>query len=108
MEQDQETFLRFFNLNACISKDNTDFRFTSEDIIPLFSPLNYWHTTGQPSSWLCAGLVTVAYKKFGTVLSYDEQIQLCSMCLGISPSKLQSTLEWNEQYIAWHDGDLPH
>ena len=43
----------------------------------------------------------------GQSLSYFNRAQviaLCAQTLNITPEKLEQALDWNANYMAWHDG----
>jgi hypothetical protein len=96
--------LAFFNREANITAgDGMRYALTEEDFREL-NQHNYWHHRTDPSSWLIAATVTYARRRFKDRLTRDHIIKLCADTLNITPEKLESTLDWNANYLAWHDG----
>lgn len=104
MESGDPQGLTFFNRNAVVTgSDGSECRFDEKDFEELNAG-NYWHHKQDPSSWLCSSTVYRARNKFGTKLKRKEIIALCAQTLNITAKKLEDTLDWNANYLAFHDG----
>ena len=78
--------------------------FDEDDFMEIISPSNYWHGRSDPSSWLCEAIVRLGKSKFHKVLPRNAVITLCADALNITHEKLESSLDWNAGYMAWHEG----
>jgi len=111
MEKDKEEktdeWLNTFNSKASVKYNNKEYRITVNELKSIYSPMNYWHHRTDPSSWLCEALVNFARRKFTKKIPRKEVILLCAGLLNITPEKLESSLDWNANYMAWHDGGTP-
>jgi hypothetical protein len=104
MEHGDPQALAFFNRSAvAIGADGSECRFSEEDFRKL-NEGNYWHHKHDPSSWLCSSTVYRARNKFGARLKRKDIIRLCADTLNITPKKLEESLDWNANYLAFHDG----
>jgi hypothetical protein len=106
MSKDQEykTYLTYYNREAKVIYKGKEYQFTEEDFVKLNCNLNYWHNRTDPSSWLCAAVVRHGIIKFSPKLPRVKLIELCADTLNITKQKLEDTLDWNANYMAWHDG----
>lgn len=96
--------LTFFNRKAvAVGSGGAECRFSEEDFQAL-NESNYWHHKQDPSSWLCSSAVSRARNRFGTKLKRQEIMALCAETLNITSKKLEDTLDWNANYLAFHDG----
>ncbi|MBN1697533.1 MAG: hypothetical protein JW881_08475 [Spirochaetales bacterium] len=96
-----------FNKRASVTHNGKEYGVDEHELETLYSTLNYWHHRTDPSSWLCTALVGLAKKKYQGKIPRSEIILLCARLLNVTASKLESTLDWNANYIAWHDGGNP-
>ncbi|MBN1524817.1 MAG: hypothetical protein JW904_10055 [Spirochaetales bacterium] len=96
-----------FNAEACVDYNNKEYRLTLEELKSMYSSLNYWHSKTDPGSWLSESLVRLAKRKYKGILPRKVVISLCAGLLNITPEKLESNLDWNANYMAWHDGGTP-
>lgn len=104
MENGDPQGLTFFNRKASVNgSDGSECRFSEKDFREL-NQHNYWHHKEDPSSWLCSSTVNRARNKFGAKLKRKEIIRLCAETLNITPKKLEESLDWNANYLAFHDG----
>ena len=87
--------------------DGALYAFGADDLAALTQPGLGWHAAGDPSSWLCSAAVSHARHKFGAHLGRADIVALTAATLGISPSALEQALDWNANYLAWHDGGSP-
>ncbi len=106
-EEQLKTYLSYYNRKAGIEHQGQKYSFSEPDLESLNSFSNYWHHAGSPSSWLCCSAVNQAKKEFGKTLPRDKLIRLCADTLNITVHELESTLNWNANYMAWHDGGEP-
>jgi hypothetical protein len=100
-------WLNNFNSSAFVDYNGKKYRITSKELESIYSTGHYWHHKTDPSSWLSEAMVTMAKRKFKGKLPRDHVILLCSRLLNITPEKLEGNLEWNANYMAWHDGGAP-
>ena len=100
-------YLSYYNRNTKVLHQGMEYKFSEEDFKYLNRLSNYWHNEKSPSSWLCSFAVNHAKVKFGKYLPREKLIKLCADTLNITADKLESTLNWNANYIAWHDGGKP-
>lgn len=96
--------LEFFNREARVVHQGTEYRFSEEDFAELDTPSNYWHNRTDPSTWLCAAAVRLARIRFRDGLPRCMLIRLCAETLNITEKKLEGALDWHANYMAWHDG----
>lgn len=96
--------ITYFNRQAHAVHEGKRYRFGKEDFERLNRDSLYWHNPTDPSSWLCAATVNQARIKFGDELPRSKLIKLCAETLNISVKKLEDSLDWNVNYLAWHDG----
>ncbi len=106
-EEQLKTYLSYYNRKAGIDHQGQEYKFSEADFEYLNSSSNYWHHAGSPSSWLCCSTVNQAKEMFGKTLPRDKLIGLCADTLNITAHELESTLNWNANYMAWHDGGKP-
>ena len=100
-------FLSYYNRGAKIEHEGQEYCFSEEDFKYLNRPANYWHHSRSPSSWLCCVAVNHAKKKFVKILPREKLIAFCADTLNITAQELENTLNWNANYMAWHDGGSP-
>ncbi len=100
-------FLSYYNRKAGIEHQGQEYSFSEPDFGSLNSFSNYWHHSKFPSSWLCCAAVNLARKKFGKNIPRDILIEFCAETLNITSQELERTLNWNANYMAWHDGGTP-
>ncbi len=100
-------YLSYYNRKAKIEHQGREYRFSEEDFEFLNSSSNYWHHSKSPSSWLCCSTVNHAKRIFGKILPRDKLIVFCADTLNITVQELERTLDWNANYMAWHDGGEP-
>lgn len=106
-KEQSKLYLSYYNRKARIEHQGQEYSFSEEDFEYLNRSSNYWHHSKSPSSWLCCATVNHAKKKFGKTLPRDKLVGLCADTLNVTVQKLESTLNWNADYMAWHDGGKP-
>lgn len=111
MEQDQDKLLKEwlnnFNTRAFIEYKNIKYKINPKELKTIYSKGNYWHHKTDPSSWLSVALVSLAKRKYSHKLPRHIVISLCAQLLNITSEKLESSLDWNANYMAFHDGGTP-
>ncbi len=75
-----------------------------DELDPLVSPGDYWHGVGSPSTWLAVSVFTKARSKYPGVPN-EPLLALAGAAMGITAQALRGLIEWNENYMRWHDGD---
>ena len=96
-----------FNMDASVTYKNKVYTLTGDELKSIYSTENYWHSRTDPSSWLSEALVRLAKRKFPKSLPRKKVIALCAQLLNVTPGHLEGTLDWNANYMAWHDGGTP-
>ncbi|HNQ69374.1 MAG TPA: hypothetical protein PKN32_13425 [Bacteroidales bacterium] len=104
MDDKLQIWLAKMNPAAKVTYEQESFCLTSEEIQSQFCDSNYWHSTGQPSSWLVQSIVSKVKYKFRGKLPRNKAIELSAFILQISTAEIESALDWNANYNAWHDG----
>jgi hypothetical protein len=99
--------MAWFNTEACVAHEGKEYRLTESEIGAIHSRGNYWHLEGDPSSWLVTALVGRLKSKFRKVLPREKVIELAAEILKSSVGKVESALNWNANYMAFHDGGSP-
>lgn len=103
-ENEYKTYFTYYNREAIVTHQGKEYQFTEKDFKELNRYLNYWHNRTDPSTWLCAATVKHAILKFSSKLPRAKLIDLCAQTLNISKQKLEGALDWNANYLAFHDG----
>ena len=106
-KEELKTYLSYYNRKAAVEHQGQEYSFSEDDFEYLTGSSNYWHHSESPRSWLCCAAVNHAKRKFGKTLPRNKLIVLCADTLNITAEKLESTLNWNANYMAWHDGGEP-
>jgi hypothetical protein len=70
----------------------------------LVSRLNYWHSEGDPSTWLAVSTFLAVRSKYPNVAD-ETVLALAAPALGVSQDALVGLIRWHENYMRWHDGD---
>lgn len=96
--------MAWFDTEATVIHEGKDYRLTIAEIENIHSRSNYWHLEGDPSSWLVTSLVSRVKFKFRKALPRAKAIELAAGILKLTPGKVESTLDWNANYMAFHDG----
>jgi len=80
------------------------FRFSAREGDDLESRGQYWHSPGNPSSWLG---VTVFLKAREKMQGAPDMVtlELAAQVMGMDVERLRSLIVWHERYMRWHDGD---
>lgn len=103
--EDAEKSLSYFNREAYVTAGGgVRCAFTENDFAELNNRSNYWHGPQDPSTWLSVSTVSMARNKFQGKLTRSQVMDLCAQTLNITPARLEQALEWNANYMAWHDG----
>jgi len=89
-----------FDFTAVII-DANEYIIKPSDILKFENQLNYWHSKGDPSSWLTDRIHDFIKDKYKTV-PLEVQQKITAYLLGITVNKLKSSLEWTKNYMAWH------
>ncbi|MEN8208807.1 MAG: hypothetical protein ABFR50_06115 [Candidatus Fermentibacteria bacterium] len=105
--EQSKMYLSYYNRKAKTEHQGQEYSFSEEDFEYLNSASNYWHHEQSPSTWLCWSTVNLARRKFGEILPRNKLILLCADTLNITVEKIESSLNWNANYMAWHDGGVP-
>jgi hypothetical protein len=97
-----DSWIEYFNFELLII-DNIEYKITPSEIIEFKSPSNYWNGEGDPSTWLMEKIFNFVKKKY---VNEPKSVQkkIASHLLNITEDRLSSSLDWNKQYIKWHDG----
>ena len=94
----------YFERDVTVSHEGRTFTLTLAEQRGCEARGNFWHDKGDPSSSLTADVVRVARRKCeGAPESVARE--LAARALGIPVTKVDTNLEWHENYMRWHDGD---
>ncbi|MDD3858948.1 MAG: hypothetical protein PHW83_02025 [Bacteroidales bacterium] len=104
MKESLDDWLSKINCNAKIIFDNEFYFLSIDEIKSIYSSLNYWHGPSNPSTWLCESVVSKVKYKYKTILTRDKAMELSASILNMRVEKLEEALDWNANYMAWHDG----
>lgn len=89
--------------DAEVTHEGRTVRFTAAEARACQSAGNDWHGPGSPSTWLATAVFTHVRARFA--LPNEPALLLAAHSLGITVEDLRGKLEWNENYMRWHDGD---
>ena len=80
-----------------------------EDLLTrVFPPYDiYWSNEDTPPKDVCVRIVGVAKAALDQKLPRRILLQLCADTLKMSLSALEAMLDWEANYMAWHDGGTP-
>lgn len=84
-----------------ITINNEEYIIKKEDILALESELSYYHSKGDPSTWLVGQIYNFIDFKYKTKPESIRK-EIAAHLLGITVQKFESSLEWNRNYMAWH------
>ncbi len=93
-----ERLVRELDMEASVTHAGITYRFRIEDIHSLT-----WSDTTDSTSFRSA-LVSLGKANWEAILGRSKVIELCAATLRITPTQLEEALEWNANYMAWHDG----
>jgi hypothetical protein len=99
-------YLSFYNRDAKIEYKGKIYSVTEKDFNQLNVRGNYWHGKTDPSSWLVMATVSHFKRKFKK-LARLQLIALAAQVLNVDAAKIESSLDWSAQYMAWHEGGKP-
>jgi hypothetical protein len=105
-KQKQAEYLSFYNRDAFITHEGRVYAAKEKDFIQLNTRGNYWHTKTDPSSWLVMSAVKYFRKKFKK-LPRSQVVALVARMLNVDAYRIESSLDWSAQYMAWHEGGEP-
>jgi len=94
----------YFVADATIERDGVSYLLTLAEQNALVTTGNYWHTKGNPSSWLAVATFEAARRKYPKTPN-EVTLELAALALGIDSQALISAIQWHENYMRWHDGD---
>lgn len=101
MEPPQKSLQEKLDANAFVEQNGIKYHL---DLSELES--SHW-AKDVDSSWFRCALVSAARRQLGEQLGRSLVIQLCAATLRVTVEALEQSLEWNAQYLAWHDNDSP-
>jgi len=90
--------------DASVEYEGRTVHFTAEEGRAMKGSTNYWHGPANPSTWLAVATYWAAREKLKDAPE-AVALELAAGVLGITVNDLRSSIEWNEQYMRWHDGD---
>lgn len=93
--------------DAEIEYEGRVYRFSAEEGRALEHGIQYWHGEGDPSSWLAAAAFEAVRERMGDVPD-AAVLELTARAMGITVQELRDSIEWHENYMRWHDGDLTY
>ncbi len=91
-------YLAQFDMTAAVEYNGWTYRLTEEDLIPHNNP-------GDPTStWYKCSLIGRAKSKMSPTLGRFTVLTLVAQTLKTTVEELESAMDWNANYMAWHDG----
>lgn len=105
--QEKARQMAWFDTEAFVVHEGREYRLTLAEIERIHGRANYWHHKGDPSSWLVCSLVSKLKSKFRKTLPRARIMELVAGILQVSVGKVESSLDWNANYMAFHDGGTP-
>jgi hypothetical protein len=89
--------------DATVASGDQTYHFSVEDGRAIQNAGNYWHRPGDPSTWLAVAVFLEARQRVGAA---GDQIalELAAKALGTTVERLRGNIEWNENYMRWHEG----
>ncbi len=105
----ENQYMAFFDLNAKVSFEGVDIEISEAEIRRLINRGNSfnWHGEGDPTSQLVERTVRFARRKWGAKLPRAKIIEMAAKILRQSPDRIESSLDWTANYMAWHEGGSP-
>lgn len=101
-------FLSCFNREASVIVDGISYQLGDDLLSKVFSSYGiYWSNEEIPPKDVCIRTVGVAKAALEQKLSRRVLLQLCADTLRISLNALEDMLDWEANYMAWHDGGTP-
>jgi hypothetical protein len=94
----------YFERDVTVNHEGCTFALTLEEQRACERHGNGWHGQGDPSTSLTADIVRVARRKCEGAPEAVAR-ERAARALGITASKVDSSIEWHENYMRWHDGD---
>ena len=107
MEENAEAQQASYLQDASVEWNGQTFQFSAADGRALESRGNYWHGPADPSTWLAVAVFLEAQQRVGEA-GNDVALELAAKALGITAEQLRSSIEWQEQYMRFHDGDYDY
>lgn len=93
--------------DAVVEHDNRVYSYSAGEGQALEGGSQYWHSPGNPSTWLAIAVFLAVRNKF-RALPQRVALQLAAQALDISLEGLVSSIRWHENYMQWHDGDYTY
>lgn len=92
------SYLAKFDLQAAVTYEGKSYSFPEKDLLEI-------HYAGDVgSSWFQTSMVSRAKSLLHPPLPREQVLLLCARTMKITVADLEGTLEWNANYMAWHDG----
>ncbi len=101
-----KAFLARFNTQASVEHKGKTYRIPEEAFPNFKNPIQYFHPDG-PSSWLTSSVVSYVSREFGKTLPREKIIALSALACNTTVDAIEDALDWNANYMAWHDGGSP-
>lgn len=95
-----------FNPEARIEFNGKKYSFSRTKLKSIYSSGNYWHSKTDPSSWLVNAMVNLTRRSWKE-LPREQITDLVGQALNITSEKVEASLNWTANYMAWHDGGTP-
>lgn len=90
--------------DAFIKHGGKEVSFTVKELEGFLNTSCYWHGPGDPSSNLVQSVFTAAREKCRG-LTEEAAFELTAKALNVDVKKVHSSLEWQDAYMRWHDGE---
>lgn len=106
-EEKKQEYLSWFDREAQVEHEGKVYRLDDTEFQDLVSYDSDWHFKGDPSSWLVVRVVNSLKYKYGKELGREKTIAWAAALFQLPVEKIESTLDWNANYMAWHEGGTP-
>jgi hypothetical protein len=100
MSGDASGFFR----DGVVTHEGRTYALSAAEVAASQGPGPYQHSPGDPSTWLCVSVFTTVRARF-PALPTETLLDLTGQTLRTDAAKLRGAIEWNENYMRWHDGD---
>lgn len=103
MINDRSTWLSLFDFSP-ISIAGRSYELSQDMLEYLSVKSDYWHSAGDPSSWLTVSLFRKIRSRFPD-LTERQQLEFTAHALGVPFNKVVSGIKWHDGYMTFKDGD---
>lgn len=102
MKKDRDTWLSLFNFEP-IQIENASYQLNDKLLENLSPTAEYWHSKGDPSTWLSVSLFR-KIRRHHPAVNEKQQLEFTAHALGIDFDKVVSSIKWHDGYMTFKDG----